>query len=910
MARMESDANSFGAGVPHPTSFFLYPLAGKYFMAFAEYVSGGINITDIVILYEINIDGTATALGCKGYTGAFASATFGLTLFGQGLSIRDDTQEIMFCGGANAAENLCIITFDSIAGLLGAYVNKSRTNRVKSITEIFGQYGAVPAPYLNYAATFVGTDLYVALNKAHMDWLASHSSGVGFNSYYKTLQPGHPNGVLLKARTFSDGLGVLTYIFDGVTTDYAWPFADEGLNKAGAPGQTTSATYDVWSPPSQVQEINGTVDSVYFTRGYSDVGAANLVGVKVFQNGALVNEVEGAPFGVWTNPIAEPRAYFVGDAIYMSFASTGIGGTVTYAKIGAFVPGAMTLADICADVSGRIGLAVSDYDYGGLTSVTPTGAAVLSRDLARSFIESMQPAYFFDLTDIGDKVVGSLRSNDALVQTISEDDLAAAPAGTSTVTDKIASVRNDDIELPQDLSIQFNDINHDYQQGSQQARRTRVTQYSSGRNSVSVPVVMNAGEANNAALRGLYLLWVERIQRKFVLPPEFLARTPTDVVSVQRGGKNHTVRITKVTLQPNWTIEVEAVSEDLGTYKIQVPMPLASITNGGQTQQTINPVTTPTLAVLDTAPLRPDDLDSVGVYVAASSSEEGSAYSTVAAQESQDDSVFDTVASLSVEATLGMVGTALGTCARYTVFDRVNTLTVALFNGALGSASESELIANLTNLCWLSNGEIIQFATAVLNGDGTYTLSNLLRGRFGTEQFVGTHAAGEVFLFLDQAFVRPVTYSVSDIGATRYWRGLNDAPSNPASPVQTLVMVTRRLMPFAPTFIRGSRDGGHNLTITGKRRMRWRGRPLWTPPETDTPVTVEIDIISGSIVVRTLTATLSANGSGITDASGFTAYYAAADQVLDFGSTQTSISLVAYSLNATVGRGYGGAKAV
>ena len=86
--------------------------------------------------------------------------------------------------------------------------------------------------------------------------------------------------------------------------------------------------------------------------------------------------------------------------------------------------------------------------------------------------------------------------------------------------------------------------------------------------------------------------------------------------------------------------------------------------------------------------------------------------------------------------------------------------------------------------------------------------------------------------------------------------------------------------------------------------------PALDAAKTNLPVTVQINILNGSTVVRTLTSTLSANGSGVTSASDFTAYYAEADQVIDFGSKQASVSVMAYALNALVGRGYGGAETI
>jgi hypothetical protein len=900
-AQMLSDA--VGQGYPGASFFgFIFPLAGKYFCAIADTTSlGGVHNYS-VLLYEINTNGSVTAIGCKEYP----CGTVDLGFMTCGLSAI--TGEIFIAGADFSSQGVNVGVFDTITGLMGPYALRAfSANRTRHIVEITGNYGAVPQPYLGYCLAFVGDTLYATLNKAHMDWLAAHSSGVGFNSYYKSLQPAHPDGVLISISLLSDRGGTLAYIFNGPVTDYGWPFSDEGKNLAGAPGQTNSATYDDWSPPGQVQRTDGTIDGVYFVRGYSDAGAENLVGLKQFQNGMVLGTIAGAPFGVWGSTINQPNAYFAGGAIYMSFSSPAR----YYARIGAFIPTLMSLADICADISARVGLVSGDYDFSGLATVFPKGCAVTSRDAARAFIESLQPAFLFDFADIGDKIMGTLRSNDTLVQTIPVEMLAAAPTA-SQVVDRISSMRNDDKEIPQDLAISYYDLNHDYQQGSQPARRSRVTQYSSGRNTVTVPVVMVPGEAATAVTRSLFLTWIERTPRKFNLPLQYLARTPGDVIAIQRDGENYFVRLTKVTLQPTLVIECESVSEDLGIYQVQVPASLSDLGTGSFTPGTINPPAPPVLYIMDTAALRPDELNSVGVYLAGSGNEYGARFDFENVFKSIDDSVFDFQQQLVLQATMGFAASILGDWPRWTVWDRVNTVDVQLYNGTLANASESDLVYNMANVLWLGNGEIIQFAEAELidSVNRIYRLSILLRGRFGTEGFVDTHAANEAVVFPVVGPVVNQTYDSYEIGSVRYWKGTNDSPSVSETAVQTITMTTRRLMPFAPFFIRGSRDGSDNLTITGLRRMRWRGTPLWTPPETDNPVALEIDILNGSTVVRTLSSTLSANGSGIIDPSSFEAAYSAADQILDFGSPQASVETDSYELNALVGRGYGRTKAL
>lgn len=578
------------------------------------------------------------------------------------------------------------------------------------------------------------------------------------------------------------------------------------------------------------------------------------------------------------------------------------------------VANSITLADICAKISDQVGLA-GKYDYSALASVIPRGVTLTDRMPARQFLESIMPAYFFDITESGALLLGSLRSESSLLLTIPESDLAASP--TAQITDRLSTERNDDLEIPRDLSVSYYDYQHDYQPGSTPGTRDPITNYSSGRNTITVPCIMTPQEAINVATRLLYLAWIERNGQKFSTLLQYLEITSADVISVVRGGQQHILRCTRVTLNPTMDIAIEGVSEDFGVYELTVAATIADLATGSFVPGALNPVITPVLAILDTATLRQQDLQNPGVYAGGAASAPDGGWDGEAVSESQDDSVFDQKGTIGTESVMGSINTTLGNCARWATWDRVNTLDVAMLFGQMANDTEANLVSNFTNLIWTSNGEILQFATATLiSGSGTaanpyvFRLSDLLRGRLGTEAFIATHAPGETFVFLDVNTVIDIDYSPSELDATRYWQGQNDAAINPVTPTQTLIMTTRRLMPYAPCYFRSSRDNPGNLTVQGKRRMRWRGTPLWRPPETDLPVTVEMDIYNGLSVVRTLTSTLSGGGSGITDESGFTAYYAVADQIADFGSPQASVVTKSYSINAVRGRGYPGSATV
>jgi hypothetical protein len=92
--------------------------------------------------------------------------------------------------------------------------------------------------------------------------------------------------------------------------------------------------------------------------------------------------------------------------------------------------------------------------------------------------------------------------------------------------------------------------------------------------------------------------------------------------------------------------------------------------------------------------------------------------------------------------------------------------------------------------------------------------------------------------------------------------------------------------------MKARRDGG-GVTISWIRRTRADG-DTWAGevPLGDESERYAIDILSGSDVVRTLTAVTPS------------VLYATADELSDFGTAQTSLRVRVAQLSATVGRGF------
>ena len=101
----------------------------------------------------------------------------------------------------------------------------------------------------------------------------------------------------------------------------------------------------------------------------------------------------------------------------------------------------------------------------------------------------------------------------------------------------------------------------------------------------------------------------------------------------------------------------------------------------------------------------------------------------------------------------------------------------------------------------------------------------------------------------------------------------------------------------SPLQFAGTRNGGSDLSITWVRRTRFGG--VWADgvdiPLNEESERYEVDVVNGANVVRTVATTTP------------TTSYSAAQQVADFGSAQSTISVRVYQLSASVGRGWSGA---
>jgi hypothetical protein len=152
-------------------------------------------------------------------------------------------------------------------------------------------------------------------------------------------------------------------------------------------------------------------------------------------------------------------------------------------------------------------------------------------------------------------------------------------------------------------------------------------------------------------------------------------------------------------------------------------------------------------------------------------------------------------------------------------------LTLYPQGAALTPAGAFE-IANMENLAWVGpvsgkGGEIVQFETAVNTSGRAWTIGGLRRGLFGTEDRIGTHGSGEMFVLMDDRVGR-VPDSTADLDKPLwYWVAYEGRPPDwLAAPGVQFANNGESRRPLPPVHVAMVRSAAGDLLVTWEPRTR------------------------------------------------------------------------------------------
>jgi hypothetical protein len=509
----------------------------------------------------------------------------------------------------------------------------------------------------------------------------------------------------------------------------------------------------------------------------------------------------------------------------------------------------LTLQDIVEDVCERCGLDAGDVDASDLDqSVTGyswtqgSGKDILA-PLLDVYDSDARPHNFqLQFVKRGDAASGSMIEESDFVRNGDE----------ARYSIRIAQ----DTDLPTTATLTFADIDADQQSNAATPRRQTGTNDSERTASIDMSTLaLDVNDGNQLAERYFRRVWNERETYSLALTAQQLAIEPGDVKTFSFDGITRTARITKLTLRADDSLAVEAVYD---TPSLAALSGTAGAAFDGRAEQTI---LVPVLSkgfLLDIPLIRDADNDTNPIlyYAAGPYSSGGSWPGAVIYQGDGTDYDLEFASVAAAAALTWGYSTEALPDGLTSVWDRGNSVNIRMQNGELTSATEADCNANpLLNLILLGE-ELLQYTDAVLEGDGTYTLSGFKRGRRGTEWATGIHATGDRFILLDA--VGNVEMGAADIGDTLYFKASTQGRDiESAFPIE-VEYGGESHRPYTPVHIEAEKDSGTgDWSISWIRRSRiggsWTGGS--TVPLGESTEAYEVDIMDGVSVLHTYAVT-------------------------------------------------------
>lgn len=495
-----------------------------------------------------------------------------------------------------------------------------------------------------------------------------------------------------------------------------------------------------------------------------------------------------------------------------------------------------------------------------LTSNTLRGYTVTDQSTCFDALKPLFPAFAVDAAE----VVGQIRfykRSQTMRSTITLGEMGAHVYGDSP-PQKALFKRSTDLDLPRETALTWVDPDRDYQPNTATSRRSEGSAKSNA--NVSIQLVLTVDEGASTAALMHWDAWLGRTQVSFSLTDAWVTLATGLAYGLPVSGQVVPYRITRKLRGANGIIEVEALSDESVTYTASITGSSGAIPPEGST------AAPDTRLVLMDMPIIGDEHDDYGYYIAMGASAGGWTRGRI--EISSDGVTFVTVIDQPYEAPIGDV---TGTLAAGTTdglddtLDTTTVLTVVFMNDlvTLSSVTDGELDA-WANFAYVGKdglGEYLQFKTATHVSGNTWQLTNLRRGRRGTDHAISTHTSGEEFALLSNGdgVFRIVYPDTGEWGEEFTFRGVTLHQDAADADTQTFTNTGEGKRPFSPVNVQGTWDGSNNLTITWDSRSRLFAGGLGI----DDNAEWDIEITSGSGRSDTVVAETFA--------------YSAADQIID-----------------------------
>lgn len=563
-----------------------------------------------------------------------------------------------------------------------------------------------------------------------------------------------------------------------------------------------------------------------------------------------------------------------------------------------------SVGTIVSSLCRRAGLADSDFDVSDISMLEEHGYVIGGFATARQGIIPLAVSNMFEGVESDWKIKFNRRGK-APVRSLDVRDLSVIDQERGYALEK---TRDNDKVLPRQMKVEYIDYEIDYETGAQPFQRTLAptpVMQSENETFVQLPVAMNSEKAARIAEILTYTEWMERTTFRFISSWENIDLEPGDVVTVNVGPVEHRMRIVGADIGAHMSVEFNAVEEYAGQYESAA----VGADYRGFDQQTVLVGGLSRLRHID-GPLMLDSHEPANRATAPLYWQGGhfgqTGWSGAVAYKSPDELQWNITGVITTPMAWGMIINALGNPKNGNAFktDDVNHLHVGMIHGddTLESVTYEEMLngANFGAII-KENGEVeyVQWMDAEEQDDGTFILTNLLRGRRGTDTMAFGHGPGEILIIPDILTGGLDQIPIDAIGNEKFWKLVTNGQLFDQALSEGFESQGRSLMPYAPYRHKATLEAGNDIDISWQRRTRIGGE--WMNDADDIPLfeddeEYEIEILDApeGDVVRTVTELATA------------AYtYTAADQATDgFTAPLETLTVRIYQISAQVGRGF------
>lgn len=544
--------------------------------------------------------------------------------------------------------------------------------------------------------------------------------------------------------------------------------------------------------------------------------------------------------------------------------------------------GYVTTSYIAPDIKQVIGALC---DYGNIpydASTLPAASCEFTiGDLTsiRSILTSLSQAYLFDMVDTN----GILRFTPRQVTAVKTIDRADIGFSTSSPPPTLYTGKKfQGISLPKSVTLTYYDSSLDYNTFTQVAQ---LFTYPDGQEvTLSVPVTLSAAQAKKVAEVTLINSHLEATTYQFTTSYKHIDLEPGDVVNSPMG----LVRITKIEevdegiLQFTSTdaggelaVEGSALNATIPPASSNIPLVI-----GYSQAFYIDP---PNLSDSDTG---------VRLYAAVHGYGVAGWPGADVYESTNGGATYEYVGGTTKEATIGIVAAATP-AADYHVVDNTTAISVTLKTGSLASVGDADFWAG-KNSCMVGQ-ELIYFKNATLTGTKTYTLSGLLRGRQGSEQFISSHTTNELFVLVDDSLVK-MSFQDSERNQTRKYKIVTKYSDVSKATAEDVKCVSNNLLMWTVS--------NPSITKTGSDFIAsWGERPRFNNGIFD-GATVGHDSDWGGYGIAVYTDNTYSTIKKTYTTTSSTWTYSSAMQSSDFGAAQAHVYLKIVQLSQKWGPGY------